>query len=181
MVEKFDIDGLLCYTPRRFEDERGLFFESFNHKLFSEFVGQEINFVQDNESWSKSGVVRGLHLQAPPYAQGKLVRVVKGKVYDVAVDIRHNSPTYGKWVGIELSRENGKVFWIPEGFAHGFVSLEDDSVFQYKCTNYYHKDSEMAIRWDDQDLGINWQVENPVLSEKDEEAESFKDFKTPFL
>ncbi len=126
------------------------------------------------------GVLRGLHFQAPPFAQGKLVRVMKGAVLDVAVDIRKNSPTYGQWASIELTESNKMMYWVPPGFAHGFVTLEDDTVFFYKCTNVYNKSSEGSIRWNDPDLNINWNLENPILSEKDQISPLFKDFVSPF-
>lgn len=174
------IEGLLILRARIFEDDRGSFFESFNQRQFSEWVGSDHTFVQDNQSISKKGVVRGLHLQRPPYAQGKLVRVVKGRVVDVAVDVRPASSTYGKHYAIELSADEPLMFWIPPGFAHGFSVLEDDSVFLYKCTHYYHKESEMCIAWNDADLHIDWKVETPIVSEKDQEGTSFASFQSPF-
>jgi len=139
-----------------------------------------MTFVQDNESKSNKGVLRGLHFQRPPFAQGKLVRVVKGSVMDVAVDIRKDSPTYGKWESRILSEDNKEMFWIPEGFAHGFVTLEDNTVFTYKCTNVYNKESEGSIRWNDPDIDINWNIDNPTLSEKDRISPLFNDLETPF-
>jgi dTDP-4-dehydrorhamnose 3,5-epimerase len=136
--------------------------------------------VQDNESKSVKGVLRGLHFQAPPFAQGKLVRVMKGAVLDVAVDIRKVSPTYGQWTSVVLTEQNKWMYWVPPGFAHGFVTLADETVFFYKVTNVYHKASEGSIRWNDPDLNINWEIENPVLSSKDQEAPLFKAFKSPF-
>lgn len=180
MIEKFDIEGIVLLTPRIFKDDRGLFFESFNQMLFNEAVGDSITFVQDNISVSKKGVVRGLHFQKPPHAQGKLVRVVKGKVIDVAVDIRKDSPTYGQHVAVELSDDNHKMLWIPEGFAHGFVALEDDTIFSYKCTNFYNHQSEDAILWNDKGLNIDWNVKKPILSEKDKLSQSFNTFVSPF-
>lgn len=173
------IPDLLIVKPAVFEDNRGYFFESYNKE---KFLGQGIdqNFVQDNESKSMKGVLRGLHFQAPPFAQGKLVRVMKGAVLDVAVDIRKNSPTYGQWASIELTESNKMMYWVPPGFAHGFVTLEDSTVFFYKCTNMYNKASEGSIRWNDPDLNINWNVENPILSEKDQISPLFKDFVSPF-
>ena len=138
------------------------------------------NFVQDNQSIFKKGVVRGLHLQAPPYAQAKLVRVVHGAALDVAVDIRKNSPTYGQYVSVRLDTIQNNMFWIPRGFAHGFVALEDDTVFVYKTDNYYNKASEMAIRWDDPTLNIDWNIKQAIVSEKDNENPLFKDFISPF-
>lgn len=180
MIETFNIEGLVLFTPKVFKDDRGLFFESFNQKRFDEAVGKSVTFVQDNISVSKKNVVRGLHFQNPPFAQGKLVRVVKGSVIDVAVDIRKKSPTYGKYIAVELSDNNHKMLWIPEGFAHGFVALEEDTIFTYKCTNYYHPQSEDAILWNDRQLNINWRVKTPILSEKDQLSQSFSTFASPF-
>lgn len=179
-ITKTPIEGLLIIEPTVFGDERGYFYESFNKEKFKEITGEEIDFIQDNQSLSAKNIVRGLHFQNPPYAQGKLVRVIKGAVIDVAVDIRKNSPTYGEHFALELSEENKKIFWIPPGFAHGFSSLEDDTIFAYKCTNYYSKESEDSIYWDDADLNIDWQVKNPIISEKDSEKKLFKNFKTQF-
>ncbi len=169
----------MIIKPVVFEDERGYFFESFNRDKFEQ-AGVDLQFVQDNESKSQKGVLRGLHFQNPPYAQGKLVRVMRGRVLDVAVDIREGSPTYGQWESIELSGENKFMYWIPPGMAHGFATLEDDTIFFYKCTNTYNKESEGSIRWDDKDLAIDWGIENPILSEKDKISPLFKDFKTKF-
>lgn len=178
-IVKTSIEGLLIIKPDVFKDERGYFFESYNKERFLKH-GLDMTFVQDNESKSGKGVLRGLHFQKPPYAQGKLVRVVKGSVMDVAVDIREGSPTYGKWEATILSEENKEMFWIPEGFAHGFVTLEDNTVFTYKCTNAYNKDSEGSLRWNDPDININWNIENPILSEKDKISPLFNEFETPF-
>jgi dTDP-4-dehydrorhamnose 3,5-epimerase len=178
-VIKFEIEGLLAIKPRVFKDDRGHFYESYNKHSLHQFFG-DIEFLQDNESLSKKNVVRGLHFQKPPFAQGKLVRVVKGKVLDVAVDIRKNSKTYGKHQLIELSEENKTSFWIPEGFAHGFVSLEDDTIFSYKCTNVYNAESEDAIKWNDIQLSIDWGVDSPIVSGKDQEAQQFSEFLSPF-
>ena len=170
------IKGLLILEPRVFADERGWFMESFNQKAFEQILTErnlEVPcFVQDNHSCSQKNTLRGLHFQKAPYAQGKLVRVVLGRAWDVAVDIRPDSPTYGEWVGVELSGENHKQFWIPEGFAHGFVALEDNTHFLYKTTNYYNKESEGAIIWNDSDLKIEWPVDitKVLLSIKDKEA-----------
>lgn len=179
-VEKFTIEGLVLITTRQFKDERGYFFESYNQKQLNEVIGIDLPFVQDNVSVSKKGVIRGLHLQAPPFGQGKLVRVLKGSVIDVAVDIRKDSPTYGQHVEVLLSAENGRQFWVPEGFAHGFSVLEDDTVFSYKCTNYYNPGAEMGIRFDDPDLSINWQVENKIVNIKDGELPFLVNFASPF-
>ena len=177
-VIKTDIEGLLVLEPRVFGDSRGYFFESFNVRTFEEAVGN-VTFVQDNESKSSYGVVRGLHFQKPPHAQAKLVRVVKGKVLDVAVDLRKESPTFGKHVAVELSEDNHRQMFIPRGFAHGFSVLSDEVVFQYKCDNYYAPESEGAIAWDDPDLAIDWQIpyDKVLLSEKDRKHSSFKDVK----
>lgn len=174
IVEKTPIDGLLILKPDVFEDERGYFFESYNHDVFLKH-GLDLHFVQDNESMSRKGVLRGLHFQNPPYAQGKLVRVIRGSVMDVAVDIRKGSPTYGKWNSVLLSSANKWMYWIPGGFAHGFVTLEDNTVFFYKCTNVYNKESEGCIRWNDPDLNINWGINDPVVSGRDNNAPFFKD------
>lgn len=180
-VFKYHIEGLLSFIPTVFSDERGVFTETFNEKVFAEMTGKKIQFVQDNLSMSKKNVIRGLHFQAPPFAQGKLVRVIKGRVIDVAVDLRKNSATYGQHVAVEISGENNLCFWIPEGFAHGFSTLEENTVFAYKCTNFYSKESEGCILWNDQDLNIDWKVDSPLLSDKDKLGEKFKNFKTPFV
>ena len=179
-IIKTSIDGLLIIKPDVFKDERGYFFESYNKERLAK-EGLTMNFVQDNESKSAKGVLRGLHFQKPPYAQGKLVRVIKGSVMDVAVDLRKDSPTYGKWESVVLNEENKLQFWIPEGFAHGFVTLEDDTIFAYKCTNVYNKESEGSLLWNDPDININWNIENPILSEKDKISPLFKNFETPFI
>jgi dTDP-4-dehydrorhamnose 3,5-epimerase len=166
---KTKIAGLLVIKPKVFKDDRGYFFESFRSDL-SKKAGINEPFVQDNESFSQKGVLRGLHFQNPPYAQGKLVRVVKGAVQDVAVDIRIGSPTYGQWVSEILTGNNKTMFWIPPGFAHGFLTLEDDTIFQYKCTNYYDKESEGSVVWNDFQLNIHWEMSDPILSEKDQNA-----------
>ena len=179
-VETTKIEGLLILHPQVFGDDRGWFMESFNQQKF-EVELKAINlhipiFVQDNHSLSQKGVLRGLHFQKAPYAQGKLVRVVQGKAWDVAVDIRPESETYGQWVGLELSAENKTMFWIPEGFAHGFIALEDNTQFLYKTTNYYSKESEGAIIWNDPTLAIEWpldQVDGVLVSDKDQLADSF--------
>ena len=177
-VIKTDIEGLVVIEPKVFGDSRGYFFESYNAKAFEEGVGN-VTFVQDNESMSSYGVVRGLHYQKPPHAQAKLVRVVRGKVLDVAVDLRKDSPTFGRHVAVELSEENHRQLFIPRGFAHGFCVLSDEAVFQYKCDNYYAPHSEGAIAWDDPDLAIDWRIpaEMAVLSEKDRNHPMFKDIK----
>ena len=177
------IHGLLIIEPKLFSDERGWFMESFNEQKFAEALTERglpvPKFVQDNHSMSKKGVLRGLHFQVPPHAQGKLVRVVQGKAWDVAVDIRKESPTYGQWVGVELSGDNHKQFWIPEGFAHGFVALEDNTQFLYKTTDYYAKDCEDSLVWNDKYLAIEWPeniVDKLNVSDKDLFAKNFKSF-----
>jgi dTDP-4-dehydrorhamnose 3,5-epimerase len=179
-IIKTSIEGLLIIKPDVFKDDRGYFFETYNKERFAK-AGLTMDFVQDNESKSAKGVLRGLHFQKPPYAQGKLVRVTKGAVMDVAVDLRKDSPTYGKWESVVLTEENKLQFWIPEGFAHGFVTLEDDTIFAYKCTNVYNKESEGSILWNDPDINIEWNIENPILSEKDKVSPLFKNFETPFI
>jgi dTDP-4-dehydrorhamnose 3,5-epimerase len=178
-ITKTNIDGLLVIESEVFSDERGSFFENWNLNKFKE-IGVNDNFVQDNESISSKGVLRGLHFQNPPYAQSKLVRAIKGSVLDVAVDIRLNSPTYGLYYSVVLSDKNFKSFFIPKGFAHGFISLEDNTIFSYKCSDFYNKDSEGSIAWNDNDLAIDWQLFNPILSTKDSNAQCFKDFKSKF-
>ncbi len=178
-VIKTKIPDLYIVKPRVFEDYRGYFFESYNKEMFLR-NGIDQNFVQDNESKSSKGVLRGLHFQKPPFAQGNLVRVMQGAVLDVAVDIRKNSPTYGQWASVELTHNNKWMYWVPPGFAHGFVTLEDNTVFFYKCTNVYNKESEGSILWNDPDLNIDWKMENPILSDKDKTSPLFKDFVSPF-
>lgn len=167
------IPDVLIIKPQVFTDERGYFFESYNREKFIA-AGIDVNFVQDNESKSMKGVLRGLHFQKPPFAQGKLVRVMRGAVLDVAVDLRADSPWYGKWAAIELTEHNKWMYWIPPGFAHGFLTLEDNTVFFYKCTNVYNKESEGSVRWNDPELNINWGSGiQPVLSGKDQVAPLF--------
>ena len=169
--------GLMLIEPRVFADDRGAFYEAFNHRIFAEAIGEEHRFVQDNQSVSARNVLRGLHFQSPPHAQGKLVRAVTGAVFDVAVDIRPHSPTFGKWEAVELTAANRRQLWIPEGFAHGFLSLEDGSELLYKTTDYYAVASEGCIAWDDPDIGIEWPLDGPpLLSPKDAEGISLKDF-----
>ena len=169
------IPEVILFEPTVFTDERGFFFESFNHKKFEEAAGYSVNFVQDNHSKSTKGVLRGLHYQLPPMAQGKLVRVTQGEVFDVAVDIRKDSPTFGKWVGEKLSAKNKKQFWAPEGFAHGFVVLSDSADFLYKTTDYYAPEYERCIQWNDPELAINWQYKDkPSLLDKDKQGLPFK-------
>jgi dTDP-4-dehydrorhamnose 3,5-epimerase len=173
-IRETSIAGLVEIFPRIFEDERGVFFESYNEAIFSA-LGLPTHFVQDNQSFSKKGVLRGLHLQHAPYAQGKLVRVITGRVLDIAVDIRPDSPTFGRHEVFELEATRNNMAYIPEGFAHGFVALED-TIFSYKCTNLYHKDSEAGIRWDDPTLAIDWGVQEPLVSPKDLLLPSFAAF-----
>lgn len=172
-VRTTSIEGLVEIFPRVFEDERGAFFESFNEDSFKK-AGLPTNFVQDNQSFSKKGVLRGLHFQKAPFAQGKLVRVISGRVLDVAVDIRPDSPTFGKYELFELDGKRNNFAYIPEGFAHGFLTLED-AIFSYKCTNLYDKASESGIIWNDADLAIEWNIENPLVSEKDIILPTFKE------
>lgn len=181
-IIKTDIEGVFIIEPKVFGDSRGYFFESFNAKDFAEKTGLDIRFVQDNESRSHYGVLRGLHFQLPPYTQSKLVRCVKGKVLDVAVDIRKGSPNYGKWVSCELTEENHRQFFVPKGFAHGFCVLSDDAIFQYKCDNFYHPEAEGAIIWNDPDVNIAWPIpaDDVELSAKDLQHPLLKDFDTPF-
>lgn len=182
IVNKTEIDGVLIIEPKVFGDERGYFFESFNAKEFAEKTGLEINFVQDNESMSTYGVMRGLHFQCPPFSQSKLVRVVKGSVLDVAVDIRKGSPTYGQHVAVELTEENHRQFFVPRGFAHGFAVLSDIAVFQYKCDNFYAPQADGGISILDKSLGIDWRIPTAkaILSEKDTKHSCLKDFDSPF-
>lgn len=180
-VIKTHINGVVIIEPRIFKDDRGYFYESFSQREFSEKVCKTL-FVQDNQSKSTYGILRGLHFQKPPYAQSKLVRCVNGKVLDVAVDIRIGSPTFGEYVAVELSEDNHRQLFIPRGLAHGFVVLSDEAVFQYKCDNFYNKESEGAIMWNDPDLGIDWGIgsNEAILSDKDKVNTLFKEFISPF-
>lgn len=180
-VIKTVIDGVVIIEPKVYKDARGYFFESFSQREFEEKV-RMINFVQDNESMSSYGVMRGLHFQYPPYTQSKLVRCVKGKVLDIAVDIRKGSPTYGRYVSVELSEENHRQFFVPRGFAHGFAVLSETAVFQYKCDNFYAFQADGGISIKDESLGIDWMIptENTILSEKDTKNVLLKDFDSPF-
>lgn len=171
--------GLLVIKPKVFYDERGYFYEPYNKQRFTE-AGITSEFVQDNQSLSQIDAVRGLHFQAPPFDQGKLVRVVKGAVLDVVVDIRKSSATYGQHYTVELNEENMLLFWIPPGFAHGFATLRDNTIFEYKCTNVYNKPSEGGILWNDVTLNIDWGVTNPIVSAKDKELPLFEQFNSPF-
>lgn len=175
-VIKTKIPDVLIFEPKVFGDERGFFFESFNHKLFEDAVGYSVTFVQDNHSKSSKGVLRGLHYQLSPHAQGKLVRCVAGEVFDVAVDIRKSSSTFGQWVGVHLSGDNKRQLWIPEGFAHGFLTLSETAEFLYKTTSYYHPESDRGLLWNDPDLDIKWSLDQaPLLSEKDKSQQLFKE------
>jgi len=173
------LNGVLLFEPTVFGDERGYFFESFRIDWF-QTAELNINFVQDNESLSAKNILRGLHFQAPPYEQGKLVRVTAGAVLDVIVDIRKKSPTYGQHYKAILSEENKRVLWVPPGFAHGFLSLKDGTRFLYKCTNYYNQSSEGSLLWNDPDLNINWNVDTPLLSEKDQVSPTLNQLESPF-
>ncbi len=181
-VKKTDIEGVLIIEPKVFGDARGYFLESFNAKEFAEKTGLNIDFVQDNESMSSYGVMRGLHFQTPPYTQSKLVRCVKGAVLDVAVDIRKGSPTYGKHVAVELTEDNHRQFFVPRGFAHGFAVLSETAVFQYKCDNFYAPQADGGISILDDSLGIDWKIptEKALLSDKDTKHSLLKDFDSPF-
>ncbi|HDZ8013720.1 TPA: dTDP-4-dehydrorhamnose 3,5-epimerase [Citrobacter amalonaticus] len=175
-VVKTDILDVLIFEPKVFGDDRGFFFESFNQKIFEETVGRKVEFVQDNHSKSFKGVVRGLHYQLSPFSQAKLVRCIVGEVFDVAVDMRPQSLTFGRWVGVILSAENKKQLWIPEGFAHGFMVLSDSAEFAYKTNNYYSPQHEKCIKWDDKELNIKWpsDTERYIISAKDQNGDSFK-------
>lgn len=182
-IIRTNIDGVLIVEPRVFGDARGYFFESYNARDFHEQTGIDVTFVQDNESSSSYGVVRGLHFQKPPYTQSKLVRVVEGTVLDVAVDIRKGSATYGQHVAVELSADNKRQLFLPKGMAHGFAVLSERAVFQYKCDEYYHPEAEGAIAWNDPTLAIDWKIESSkvLLSDKDRKHPMFNDFVTPFV
>jgi dTDP-4-dehydrorhamnose 3,5-epimerase len=178
-VSTTSLKGLLVIQPTVFSDARGYFYEPYNKKKFIE-IGIPDNFVQDNQSCSQKGVIRGLHFQNPPSAQSKLLRVIQGSIWDVAVDIRKSSPTYGKFFSIELSAENKTVFYVPAGFAHGFVTLEDNTILFYKCSDYYNKEAEGSVLWNDSDIGIPWKITDPILSEKDRNAPRLKEFNSLF-
>jgi dTDP-4-dehydrorhamnose 3,5-epimerase len=176
-INNTELEGVLIIETERYFDNRGYFCETYNTFLL-QTIGHE--FVQDNESCSKLHVVRGLHFQKPPHEQGKLVRVVTGRVLDVVLDLRKKSNNFAKHICVELSAENNKQLWIPPGFAHGFLALEDDTKLVYKCTQYYNKESEATILWNDKDLKIDWTIQNPIVSEKDSIAPAFSDFVSPF-
>lgn len=168
------LTDVLIFEPSVFGDSRGFFFESFSQRFFDESVGRHVKFLQDNHSKSSKGVLRGLHYQLDPNAQGKLVRCVQGEVLDIAVDLRKSSSSFGQWVGVILNAENKRQLWIPEGFAHGFVTLSDTAEFVYKTTNYYAKESERSILWNDPEIGIDWTTQDVLLSDKDLLASEFK-------
>jgi dTDP-4-dehydrorhamnose 3,5-epimerase len=174
-----NISGLKLLQPVVINDDRGYFFESYHYETLKK-TGIEDIFVQDNQSCSKKNVIRGLHFQVPPFAQAKLVRVIKGAALDVAVDLRKNSPTYGHHFSVILNDENQWQFYIPVGFAHGFAALEDHTIFAYKCSHFYHKNSERSILYNDKDLNISWNIDNPIVADKDLQAIHFKDFISPF-
>ncbi len=178
---KTPIEGLIIIEPQVWKDERGYFYESYNKQKFEQ-AGIYAEFVQDNQSFSQKGTLRGLHCQAPPFAQGKLVRVIQGRVIDIAVDARKNSATFGQSLSVELSGENQKMLWVPPGFLHGFVTLQNDTIFTYKVSGLYNKASEMGVIWNDKDLKINWGIDDSevILSEKDKILPAFKDFNSPF-
>jgi len=178
ILEKTHIDDVILLSPRVYQDERGYFMESYNQKKIEILIKER--FVQDNESVSCKNTLRGLHLQLPPHAQSKLVRVIKGSILDIAVDLRKDSKSFGKYFKSVLSGENKKQLYIPKGFAHGFLSLEDDTILSYKCSDYYHAESEVSILWNDPDLAIDWEIDNPILAEKDRLAQNFVTFDNPF-
>jgi len=177
-VEESFIKDLLIITPTVFEDSRGYFLESYNKNKLKDFVATD--FKQDNESSSHKGTLRGLHFQKPPHAQAKLIRVITGSVLDIAVDLRVGSDTYGRYHKIVLSSENKKQVYVPKGFAHGFAVLEDNTIFSYKCSDYYNKESEVSLFWEDPTLNIDWGIENPIISDKDKLGIPFNSFKSPF-
>ena len=179
-VKKTKINGVFLIKPQIFKDKRGYFFESFNSIEFRKAIGLDVHFVQDNQSLSSKNVLRGLHFQHPPFAQAKLVSVIKGEVLDVVVDIRKGSDTYGEYIAEHLSEENHQQLYIPEGMAHGFLTLKDDTIFTYKCSNNYNKEAEDSILWNDELLNINWGSSNPIVSHKDQQAKNFSSFVTPF-
>ena len=180
-THRFDIDGPVLFVPQSHEDARGVFMETFRQDIFARETGHDGGFVQDNRSLSKSAAtLRGLHAQIPPKAQGKLVSVLRGAIFDIAVDIRNGSRTYGRHVALKLSPERGAQFWVPPGFLHGFLTLTPDTIVSYKCTDYYDPDREVTIAWDDPDLALDWGNDAPALSEKDARAQSFANFKSLF-
>ena len=178
ILEKTNIEDIILLTPRVYKDDRGYFMESYNQKKVEILIKDQ--FVQDNESESHKNVLRGLHFQVPPHAQSKLIRVIKGSILDIAVDLRKESSTYGKYFKHILSGENKKQLYIPVGFAHGFLSLEDNTILNYKCSDYYDANAEASILWNDPKLAIDWGIDNPILAEKDQLAENFVTFENPF-
>ncbi len=180
-IDKTEFKDLLIISPDVFSDDRGYFFEPFNEARFRIETGLNLTFVQDNESLSKKNVLRGLHFQVPPKAQAKLIRVVSGSVLDVVVDLRKFEPTFGRYFKLTISAENKKQLFVPEGFAHGFHVLEDNTVFSYKCSNYYSKEFDRALLWNDRAFAIDWGIQHPILSSKDMDAQKFADFETPFF
>ena len=180
-IENTPFNDLLIIHPTVFQDDRGYFFEPFNEARFRIETGINASFVQDNESMSNVGVLRGMHFQVPPKAQAKLIRVSRGSVLDVVVDLRKTQPTFGQHFKTILSADNKKQLYVPEGFAHGFKVLEDQTIFTYKCSNYYSKDHDRALLWSDPEFGIDWEIADPILSDKDRNAMRFKDFETPFF
>lgn len=174
------LSGLFVLKPKIFGDSRGYFFESYSQNTFNKLVGEDVEFVQDNQSLSQKNVLRGLHFQKPPHAQGKLVRVIRGAVLDVVVDLRKNSADFGKHYSIELTEHNQIQLYIPAGFAHGFLTLQDQTIFTYKCTQYYNRESEDVILWNDRTLAIDWNVEEPLISDKDLHGKFFDSFNSPF-
>ena len=177
-IEKTFINDLIVLTPKVFEDSRGYFLESYNKKDLANII--DVDFIQDNESLSQKNVIRGLHFQNPPYTQDKLVRVIRGAVLDVAVDLRKDQPTYGKHFAIKLSAKNKKQLFIPKGFAHGFLTLKKNTIFSYKCSDYYHPETEECIHCFDEDLAIDWKIKNVILSKKDKNGIKFSTFNSPF-
>ncbi|MCK4544557.1 dTDP-4-dehydrorhamnose 3,5-epimerase [candidate division WOR-3 bacterium] len=178
-IYKPKIKDLIVISPDVFKDDRGYFFECFSKSKYS-VIGIDLSFVQDNESYSRKNVIRGLHFQCNPYAQGKLIRVIKGSILDIAVDIRKASPTFGNYFSIELNDINKKQLWIPPGFAHGYAVLSNEVILTYKCTAYYNPSSEITIIWNDPDIGIEWGINNPIISEKDKKGKRLKDIKIVF-
>lgn len=184
-MNSFNLEEVKIIEPEVFKDERGFFFESFNLKRFEKIIGSKVPFVQDNHSKSKYGVLRGLHYQLPPFEQGKLLRVISGEIFDVAIDIRKSSPNFGKWMGINISAINKKQIWIPKGFAHGFLTLTEYAEVLYKTTNYWNKDSELTLKWDDPSININWPLstlkQEVKISEKDKKGFSLDQLKNQYL
>jgi len=180
-IEKTNFKDLLIFQPNIFADERGYFFESFNESKFRVETGMNLTFVQDNQSMSEKGVSKGIHFQVPPKSQAKLIQVVQGAVLDVVVDLRQNQPTFGQHFKIVLSSENKTQLFVPEGFAHGFCVLEDNTIFTYKCTNYYSKENDRSMLWNDPALGIDWEIDHPIISEKNQEARNFSEYQDVFF